>query len=166
MTYVKTYLPMLKTHVVNLNRDAKDLSRDLQRLEVRGKLGSKTLYWALVPHTHVMIYGHYTRVLDNAGLPLFHFFTAVQRHHLLRNALICLAKFNSSQVAIFVLPNIKREPINREALGGWFSDPRRCIALSILQTASLNCFLPMSKKKKHKKRNNFLVRQRNVNEII
>ena len=40
MTYVKTYLPMLKTHVVNLKRDAKDLSRDLQRLEVRGKLGS------------------------------------------------------------------------------------------------------------------------------
>ena len=31
-----------KTHVVNLKRDAKDLSRDLQRLEVRGKLGSKT----------------------------------------------------------------------------------------------------------------------------
>ena len=44
MTYVKTYLPTLKTHVVNLKRDAKDLSRDLQRLEVRGKLGSKTLY--------------------------------------------------------------------------------------------------------------------------
>ena len=43
MTYVKTYLPTLKTHVVNLKRDAKDLSRDLQRLEVRGKLGSKTL---------------------------------------------------------------------------------------------------------------------------
>ena len=42
MTYVKTYLPTLKTHVVNLKRDAKDLSRDLQRLEVRGKLGSKT----------------------------------------------------------------------------------------------------------------------------
>ena len=40
MTYVKTYLPMLKTHVVNLKRDAKDLSRDLQQLEVRGKLGS------------------------------------------------------------------------------------------------------------------------------
>ena len=34
MTYVKTYLPTLKTHVVNLKRDAKDLSRDLQRLEV------------------------------------------------------------------------------------------------------------------------------------
>ena len=33
-----------KTHVVNLKRDAKDLSRDLQPLEVRGKLGSKTLY--------------------------------------------------------------------------------------------------------------------------
>ena len=41
MTYVKTYLPSLKTHVVNLKRDAKDLSRDLYRLEVRGKLGSK-----------------------------------------------------------------------------------------------------------------------------
>ena len=44
MIYVKTYLPALKTHVVNLKRDAKDLSRDVQRLEVRGKLGSKTLY--------------------------------------------------------------------------------------------------------------------------
>ena len=43
MTYVKTYLPTLKTHVVNLKRDA-NLSHDLQRLEVRGKLGSKTLY--------------------------------------------------------------------------------------------------------------------------
>ena len=47
MTYVKTYLPTLKTHVVNLKRDAKDLSRDLQRLEVRGKLGTKTLYYSL-----------------------------------------------------------------------------------------------------------------------
>ena len=45
MTYVKTYLSTLKTHVVNLKRDAKGLSRDLQRLEVRGKLGSKTLYY-------------------------------------------------------------------------------------------------------------------------
>ena len=44
MTYVKTYLPTLKTHIINLKRDAKDLSCDLQRLEVRGKLGSKTLY--------------------------------------------------------------------------------------------------------------------------
>ena len=43
MTYAKTYLPMLKTHVVNSKRDAKDLSRDLQRLEVRDKLESKTL---------------------------------------------------------------------------------------------------------------------------
>ena len=43
MAYVKTYLPTLKTHVVNLKRDAKDLSRDSHRLEVRGKLGSKTL---------------------------------------------------------------------------------------------------------------------------
>ena len=45
MAYVKTYLPTLKTLVVNLKRDAKDLSRELQRLEVRGKLGSKTLQW-------------------------------------------------------------------------------------------------------------------------
>ena len=44
MTYVKAYLPTLKTHVVNLKRDAKVLTRDLQRLEVRGKLGSKTFY--------------------------------------------------------------------------------------------------------------------------
>ena len=43
MTYAKTYLPTLKTHVVNLKRDAKDLLRELQRLEVRFKLGSKTL---------------------------------------------------------------------------------------------------------------------------
>ena len=44
---MKTYRPTLKTHVVNLKRDTKDLSRDLQRLEVRGKLGSKTLYYLL-----------------------------------------------------------------------------------------------------------------------
>ena len=44
MTNVKTHLPTLKMHVVNLKRDAKDLLRDLQRLEVRSKLGSKTLY--------------------------------------------------------------------------------------------------------------------------
>ena len=43
MTYVKTYLSTLKTRVVNLKRDVKGLSRDLLRLEVRGKLGSKTL---------------------------------------------------------------------------------------------------------------------------
>ena len=44
MTFVKTYLPTLKTQAVNLKREAKDLSSDLQRLEVRGKLGSNTLY--------------------------------------------------------------------------------------------------------------------------
>ena len=44
MIYVKTYLPTLKTKVANLKRDAKDLSHDLQRLEVRGKLESKPLY--------------------------------------------------------------------------------------------------------------------------
>ena len=43
MTYVKTYLLTLKTDVVNLKHDAKDLSRDFQRLEVCGKFGSKTL---------------------------------------------------------------------------------------------------------------------------
>ena len=47
MTYVKTYLPTLKTHVVNLKRDPKDLSRDLQQLEVRSKLESKTLYYQI-----------------------------------------------------------------------------------------------------------------------
>ena len=49
--YAKSFqlsFPTLKTHVVNLNLDAKDLSRDLQRLEVRGKLGSKTLYCCTV----------------------------------------------------------------------------------------------------------------------
>ena len=45
MTYVKTCPSSLKTHVVNLKRDAKGLSRVLQRLEIRGKLGSKTLYY-------------------------------------------------------------------------------------------------------------------------
>ena len=43
MTYVKTYIPTLKTHVVNLKRDAKDLSRDRQWLKVRGKLRAKPL---------------------------------------------------------------------------------------------------------------------------
>ena len=55
MTYVKTYLSTLKTHVVNLRRDANDLSRDLQRLEVRGKLGSKTLYSQLSPNVSVLL---------------------------------------------------------------------------------------------------------------
>ena len=45
MKYVKAYLPTLKTQVVNLKRDAKDLSRDLEWLEVQGKLGSKTPYY-------------------------------------------------------------------------------------------------------------------------
>ena len=53
MTYVKPYLPTLKTHDVNLKREAKDLSRDLQRLAVRGKLGSKTLY-LLCSHTSIL----------------------------------------------------------------------------------------------------------------
>ena len=35
--------PHVETHVVNLKGDAKDLSCDLQRLEIRGKLRSKTL---------------------------------------------------------------------------------------------------------------------------
>ena len=52
MTYVKTYLPMLKMQ--NLKRDTRDLSCDLQQLEVRGKLGSKTLYY------HFAIHAKYT----------------------------------------------------------------------------------------------------------
>lgn len=47
MRYVKTYLPTLTTHVINLKRDAKDLSRDLQRLEVRSKLGTKRVSMGL-----------------------------------------------------------------------------------------------------------------------
>ena len=39
---VRENLSTLKTHVVNLKRDTKGLSSDLQRLEVRGKHGSKT----------------------------------------------------------------------------------------------------------------------------
>ena len=50
---MKTQLATLKTHFVNLKREAKDLSRDLQRLEVRGKLGSKTLYCALIRRGHI-----------------------------------------------------------------------------------------------------------------
>ena len=53
MTYVKTQLPTLKTHVLNLKRDANDLSRDLQRLEDRGKLGSKTLYYVVIASIQV-----------------------------------------------------------------------------------------------------------------
>ena len=52
MTYVKTYLPTLKTHFVNLKRDAKDLPRDHQRLEVRGKLWSKTLYFFFLTRSY------------------------------------------------------------------------------------------------------------------
>ena len=37
--------PHVENAVVNLKRDAKDLSRDLQWLEVRGKLGSKTRFY-------------------------------------------------------------------------------------------------------------------------
>ena len=61
---MKTYLTMLKTQVVNLERDAKDLSCDLQRLEVRGKLGSKTLYsahsWKSCPKYFVLL-SHYIK---------------------------------------------------------------------------------------------------------
>ena len=67
MTYVKTYLPTLKTHVVNLKRDAKDLSRDLQRLEVRGKLGSKTLYWQNIALFHAKMTPPPAFVLEGHG---------------------------------------------------------------------------------------------------
>ena len=53
MTYVKTQLPTLKTHVLNLKRDANDLSRDLRRLDDRGKLGSKTLYYVVITSIQV-----------------------------------------------------------------------------------------------------------------
>ena len=58
---------MLKTHVVNLNRDAKDLSRDLQRLEVRGKLGSKTLYFKKMSSLLTQ-----NRLINCQNLTLFH----------------------------------------------------------------------------------------------
>ena len=71
MTYVKTDLPTLKTHVVNLKRDAKGFSRDLQRLEVRGKLGSKTLYsahsWKSCPKYFVLL-SHYIKKLSQNKL--------------------------------------------------------------------------------------------------
>ena len=64
---MKTYLPTLKTQVVNLDRDAKDLSCDLQRLEVRSKLGSKTLYsahsWKSYPKYFVLL-SHYIKKLS------------------------------------------------------------------------------------------------------
>ena len=44
--------PHVENAVVNLKRDAKDLSRDLQRLEVRGKLGSKTLFCPFTASSH------------------------------------------------------------------------------------------------------------------
>ena len=69
MTYVKTYLPTLKTHVVNLKRDAKDLSRDLQRLEVRGELGSKTLYCLIISYS----IRHVTRQKCNIDRRIFKF---------------------------------------------------------------------------------------------
>ena len=64
MTYVKTYLPKLKTHIVNLKRDATHLSRDLQQLEVRGKLGSKTLYCHICFHRSL----HYSSVITLSGV--------------------------------------------------------------------------------------------------
>ena len=76
MTYVKTYLSTLKTHVVNLKRDAKGLSRDLLRLEVRGKLGSKTLYWhngQCVINKSPVVCGHLAFLLQS-------FFNAIHKH--------------------------------------------------------------------------------------
>ena len=64
---MKTYLPTLKTQVVNLERDAKDLSCDLQQLEVRGKLGSKIIYsahsWKSCPKYFVLL-SHYIKKLS------------------------------------------------------------------------------------------------------
>ena len=96
------------------------------------------------------------------------FFTAVQRHHLPRKALIYFASQNWTVHKWFSLSYLTSSlsVSTTKRSGCWFSEPRRSIALSILQTAIFNCFLSMTKKKKHKKRNNFLVRQRTVNEIF
>ena len=71
MTYVKTYLSTLKTHVVNLKRDAKGLSRDLQRLEVRGKLGSKTL-WYCGRNVAIYIIRNYRETNEQSSSPILH----------------------------------------------------------------------------------------------
>ena len=72
MTYVKTQLPTLKTQVVNLKRDAKDFSRDLQRLDVRGKLGSKTLYWPTIYRAGAVVVStitsYYCIIIAPAGI--------------------------------------------------------------------------------------------------
>ena len=60
MTYVKTYLPTLKTHVVNLKSDAKDLSRDLQRLEVPQATQAHYV-WVRAPE---VIWSEYTRIIS------------------------------------------------------------------------------------------------------
>ena len=68
--------PHVEDAVVNLKRDAKDLSRDLQRLEVRGKLGSKTLfYWSRLRQTaNVSLYDLTT------FLPLLVLFTVLYNY--------------------------------------------------------------------------------------
>ena len=71
MTYVKTYLSTLKTHVVNLERDAKGLSRDLQRLEVRGKLGSKTLQYC-GRNVAIYIIRDYRETNEQSSSPILH----------------------------------------------------------------------------------------------
>ena len=68
--------PHVEDAVVNLKRDAKDLSRDLQRLEVRGKLGSKPLfYWSRLRQTaNVSLYDLAT------FLPLLVLFTVLYNY--------------------------------------------------------------------------------------
>ena len=99
--------------------------------------------------------------------PCSSFFAAVQRHHLPRKALIYFASQNWTFHKWFSLSYLTSSlsVSTTKRSGCWFSEPRRCIARSILQTTIFNCFLSMTKKKK-KKRNNFLVRQRTVNEIF
>ena len=110
-----------------------------------------------------MIYN--TRVPNKAGLPLFLFFTAVQRHHLPRKVLIYFASQNWTVHKWFSLSylTLSLSVSTTKRGGGWLREPLYCIALSILQTASFNCFLSMATKKKHKKINNSSVRQKNVN---
>ena len=75
-----------KSFQVNLKRDAKDLSRDLQRLEVRGKLGSKlsntehifdlasqAMLFGLLKVTRPSFLGGYHPTLKLSGNPSFTF---------------------------------------------------------------------------------------------
>ena len=112
---------------------------------------------------------HYTGVTNEAGLPLFHFFTAVLRKESFAQKCIdLLLKIvqgtNNTSDLFFVLPNIEYECISYEAL--WrlilvnHANASHCQDLLILQPTSFNCFLPRRKNIYHKKRNYSLAMQR------